>query len=199
MHENQPYPPSLSGFGKLRFGKTSYLLTCVKPASTKPDPPPLFDCKIFDGAAVVHALPSTTVSTFDSHAENVFIPFSLNHLQSSKRVDIVWDVYKANSIKDSTREKRVKGQRRKVTGDTKIPPNWKAFLQDNTNKKELFALLTSRVSNFHFSENKEVNITSDERVVSSIGQSTDIQRCVGPWVSRHKNCCTCSTRVEQRM
>jgi len=88
-------------------------------------------------------------------------------------VDIVWDTHKANSIKDSTREKRGKGQRRKVTGDTKIPPNWKAFLQDNTNKKELFALLTSRVSNFQFTENKEVNITSDESVVSSRG-STDI-------------------------
>jgi len=56
--------------------------------------------------------------------------------------------------------KRGKGLRRKVTGDTKIPPNWKAFLQDN-NKKELFALLTSRVSNFQFPENKEVNIISD--------------------------------------
>jgi len=42
-------------------------------------------------------------------------------------------MYKANSIKDSTREKRGKGQKRKVTGDTKIPSNWKAFLQDNTN------------------------------------------------------------------
>jgi len=153
MHENQPYPPSLSEFGKLRFGEKSDLFS-----------------------AVVRAHPSTTVSTFDSYAENVFISFILNHLQSSKRVDIVWDMYKANSIKDSTREKRGKGQRRKVTDDTKIPPNWKAFLQDNTNKKELFALLTTRVSNFQFPENKEVNITSEESVVSSRG-SADIQRC----------------------
>ena len=152
-------------------------MTCVKPASTKqPDPPPLYDCKIFDGAAGVHALPSKSVSTFDSYAGNVFIPFILNHLQSGKRVDIVWDTYKVNSIKDSTREKRGKGQRRKVTVDTKIPPNWKAFLQGNTNKKELLAILTSRVSNFQFPENKEVNITSDESVVSCKG-FTDIQRC----------------------
>jgi len=141
---------------------------------TKPDSPPLYDCKIFDRAGVVHALPSTTVSTCDSHAENVFIPFFLNHLQSSKRVDIVWDTYKTNSINDSTRRKRGKGQRRKITGDTKIPPNWRTFLQDNTNKKGLFALLTSRVSNFQFPENRKVNITSDESVVSSRG-STDIQ------------------------
>jgi len=113
MYENQPYPASLSEFGKLRFGKKSDLLTCVKPASTKqPDPPPLYDCKIFDGPAVVHALPSTTVSTFDSYAENFFIPFILNHLQSSKRVDIVWDTYKAHSIKDSTgREVRVREEK----------------------------------------------------------------------------------------
>jgi len=108
----------------------------VKPTNTKqPVPPSLYDCKIFDGAAVVHALPSRTVSIFDSYAENVFIPFILNHLQSSKRVGTVWDMCKANSIKDSTREKRGKGRGRKVTGDYKIPPNWKALLQDNTKKK----------------------------------------------------------------
>lgn len=39
-----------------------------------------------------------------------------------------------------------------VTGETKIPPNWKAVLQNNTNKKELFALLTNRVADFVFSE-----------------------------------------------
>jgi len=74
MHENQPYPPSLSEFGKLRFGKKSDLLMCVKPAHTEQsNPPSFYDCKTFDEAGVVHALPSTTVSTFDSYAENVFI------------------------------------------------------------------------------------------------------------------------------
>ena len=62
-----------------------------------------------------------------------------------------------------------------MTGEAKIPPNWNAFLQDNINKKELFGLLTSRVANFQFPENKEVNITSDEFVVTSRG-SSDMQR-----------------------
>ena len=91
-------------------------------------------------------------------------------------MDIVWDTYKASSIKDSTREKRGNGQRRKVTGESKIPTNWNAFLQDHTKKKELFALLTSGVANFQFPENKEVNITSKEFVVTS-GGSSDMQRC----------------------
>jgi len=63
-----------------------------------------------------------------------------------------------------------------VTGETNIPPNWNAFLQDNTNKKELLALLTIRVANFQFPENKEVNITSEDFVVTSRG-SSDMQRC----------------------
>ena len=44
VHENQPYPPSLSEFRKLRFGKKSDLLTCItKPASSAEQlNPPLF-------------------------------------------------------------------------------------------------------------------------------------------------------------
>ena len=141
----------------------SDLLTCVKPVSTEqPNPPPFYDCKIFDRAAVVYALPSTTVSTFDSSAENVFIPFMLIYLQSGKRVDIVWDTYKTNSIKDSTRDQDSSKLEHVSVGQYK--------------QEKLFALLTSRVSNFQFPENKEVNITSDESVVTSRG-SSDMQRC----------------------
>ena len=75
-------------------------------------------------------------------------------------MDNVWDTYKAYSIKDSTREKRGNGQRRNVTGETKTLPNCNA----TEIKLTCFALLTSRVSNFQFPENKEVNITSAEFV-----------------------------------
>lgn len=175
QHRSGDLEDFFSEFGNLRLGKKSDLLKCIKPAEQS-EPPSSYDCKIFDGAAVVHALPTATVTTFNSYAEEIFIPFIVSHLQSTKRVDIVWDKYKENSIKNTTREKRGKGQRRKVTEDTKIPANWKGFLQDNSNKKELFSLLTNKVANFNFSEDKEVNITSDESVVSSKG-STDMQRC----------------------
>jgi len=85
--ENQPYPPSLSEFGNLRLGKKSVLLACVKPAE-QPGPPPVYDCKIFDGAATVHALPSSTVSTFNSYAEHIFSPFIVNHLQTSNELTL---------------------------------------------------------------------------------------------------------------
>ena len=43
-----------------------------------------------------------------------------------------------------------------MTGETKIPPNCKAFLQNDTNEKEFFALLTNRIADFQFPEDKEV-------------------------------------------
>ena len=100
----------------------------------------------------------TGVITFDDYAENVFIPHICN--QSSRRVDVVWDTYVCGSLKDSTREKRGKGIRRKVSGATKVPPNWMQFLRDSVNKEELFAFLTNKVAEYNWPENKRVYITS---------------------------------------
>ena len=79
-------------------------------------------------------------------------------------------------MKESTREKRDEGQRRKVASETKLPSKWKMFLQDTTNKEELFSLLTEKVKDFKFPENKDVNMTSEENVFSS-SKSSDMQRC----------------------
>ena len=67
-------------------------------------------------------------------------------LKNSDMIDIVWDTYVANSLKESTREKRGKGVRRKVNSQTKLPTNFPDFLRDPRNKTELFALLTEKVA-----------------------------------------------------
>ncbi len=114
-HENHPYPPSLSDRGKLRQGKKSDLLS-VLIQETQTEPPVLFDVKILDGAAVVHFLSTTGITTFNDYASSVFTPHIMKNLDSSKRVDVVWDTYIVNSIKESVRERRGKGTRRKVRG-----------------------------------------------------------------------------------
>ena len=73
-----------------------------------------FDVKVLDGAAVVHSLSTTSITTFDQYASSVFIPHIMKHLETSARVDVVWDTYLTSSIKRSTREKCGKGIRRKV-------------------------------------------------------------------------------------
>ena len=81
------------------------------------------------------------------YADNVFINF-IPHLESqlrdTKRVDVVWDEYRPDSLKEGNREK--KRVRRKVLGDTKLPGNWNVFLRDPINRKELFEFLSSKVA-----------------------------------------------------
>lgn len=172
-HENQQYPPSLSDFGKLRFGKKSDLLSCLE-SQQQPSPPSTFDTKVFDGAVIVHALPVLPATTFAEYADKVFLPYINSQLQTCDRIDVVWDDYRPASLKEAVREKRGKGARKKVSEQTKLPRNWNNFLHDPANKQELFTLLSKKVQHFQYPEDKVVVITNGEQVLSS---SHQMQRC----------------------
>ena len=174
-HEIQSFPPSLSDFGKLHLPSTkSDLLRCIEQPEQS-EPPSTYDCKVMDGAVIVHSLP-TNVSTFHDYADRIFIPSLEKQVQSTSRLDVVWDIYTPHSLKESTREKRGKGVRRKVSGETKLPGNWVDFLRDSMNKKELFAFLTSKVAQFSWPPDKAVYVTSEQGVVS-IGDNSAMQNC----------------------
>ena len=108
----------------------------------------------------MHALPVSSVATFSEYADSRFLPFLENHLKSTKRIDVVWDEYRVASLKESAREKRGKGVRRKVAGHVKLPQNWQAFLEDSSNKNELFDVLTKQVETASFPADRVVYITS---------------------------------------
>ena len=102
-HENQHSPPALSEHGKLRIpSKKSDLLECMN-ISTSTEPPSSYHVKVVDGPAIVHALPTKQVKTFDDYCETVSLPWITHMLQNSDRIDIVWDAYKANSLFESTK------------------------------------------------------------------------------------------------
>ena len=88
------------------------------------------DCKVFDGAAVVHMLPTKLASTFTEYADKVFLSWMKQQLTNSRRKDIIWDQYIADSLKETTREKRGKGIRKKVKRQTKLPIDFQKFLKD---------------------------------------------------------------------
>ena len=153
--------PHPSEFGNLRIPTAkSDLLGCLPGCSEQHNPPTHFDCKILDGAVIVHCLPTVVMATFDDYADTIFIPHLVNQLQKFERVDVVWDTYVADSLKESTRYKRGTGTRRKVSGQAKLPLNWMQFLRDSTNKTELFQFLTEKVSRFEFPADKSLAITS---------------------------------------
>jgi len=134
-HEIQSFPPTLSDLGKIHLPNTkSDVLKCLELSDTT-DPPSTFDCIVLDGAVIVHLLPTEAVSTFNEYADKVYIPYMSRQLERATRVDVVWDTYIFDSLKESTREKRGKGVRRKVSGQAKLPGKWMDFLRDPNNKE----------------------------------------------------------------
>jgi len=120
------------------------------------------DCKIVDGPTIVHALPTAAVRTFDDYTYETFIPYISQQLSTVKRVDIVWDRYVSGSLKEGTREERGKGERLKFTKETRLPAKWSTFLEDSSNKNELFNFLSNAFRHTSFPEGKEIHITSGE-------------------------------------
>ena len=138
-HEIQSFPPSLSDLGKLHLPSTkSDLLKCLEQPGMA-DPPLAYDCILLDGAVIVHYLSTKTVSTFNEYADKVFIPYIIKQLQDSTRVDIVWDTYLLDSLKESTQEKRGKGVRKKSGKLNCQAAGWTSFTILLINKSYLFS------------------------------------------------------------
>ena len=148
-------------YGKLHLPSIKSELLKYIPPITQFEPLLFYDCQVLDGAAVIHFLPIAGAVTFNDYAENIFIPYLSMQLQNSKRIDVVWDTYLPDSLKestDSTREKRGKGLRRKVSDQAKLPSKWMDFLHDSKNKTELFTFLTDQISKFTFPPSKIVYV-----------------------------------------
>jgi len=111
----------LSEFGNPRSTKKSDLVKCTTKGITQTSPPESYDVKVFDGAASVHALPVSSVSTFDEYARVTFIPFVTGTLSNTPRTNIVWDDYRSESLKEATRQKRGTRVWKKVAGHVKVP------------------------------------------------------------------------------
>lgn len=166
-NENQGSPPSLSDMGKLRLCTKSALIECFDKLATSSEyDPPEVDAKILDGSVIVNLLPPKSCSTFDDYAEKVFLPYIHRNLQSTKRLDVVWDRYVANRLKNSVRQKRGSGNRIIVNSYTPVPKNWQSFLRVDQNKDELYHYLYECISSLS-TPGKELCSTQDTGIVSS--------------------------------
>jgi len=94
--------------------------------------------------------------------------FSYHTSDTNSKVLTEWmwcGTYHSSSTKESAREKRGKGIRRKVAGPNKIPGKWQEFLKDSDNKQELLAFLSEKVATAQFPDGKVVLITSGQKVL----------------------------------
>ena len=129
-------PPSLSDMVDLRHGTKSNSVSCVESlmAVQQTDMPDV-DAKLLMGL-VVNILSPKASSTSNDYAANVFLPYLIKLLQTSARVDAVWDRYIEGSLKSSTRGKRDSGSRIIFKSTTPAPKNWQIFLRVDENKTE---------------------------------------------------------------
>ena len=173
LHMKYSPSPSLSDYRKLRLPNTkSDLLKCLEQPGQS-EPPSTYDCKLLDGAVIVHCLLISAVSTFHEYADRVFIPHIEKQLQEAVRMDVVRDTYIRDSLKASAREKRGKGVRRKVSGETKLLDKWMDFLCDQLTRR---SFLPSKVEDFNWHPTKAVYVTSGQ-AVATVGASISMQNC----------------------
>ena len=55
-----------------------------------------------------YAVPLGTSVTFSEYTEKLFIPFFVSQLRSCDRVDVVWDSYRADSMKEARKKRKEK-------------------------------------------------------------------------------------------
>ena len=80
-------------------------------------------------------------------------------------MDIVFDVYKEDRLKEGKRKTRGKGVRIKVFLNTRLPKSWPLFLNDADNKSELFSLLAEDSKSLTVPPNKQLIVSSGDNVV----------------------------------
>jgi len=164
-HENQACPPALSDGGKLCLGTKSDLLTCFEEISDARSGAPTTTSIVLDRAAIVQMLKPAACKNFREYAQKIFIPYMSTRLQSSSRLDLVWDTYIADSLKASARAKRGK-ECRCVVAEAAMSRNWQNFLRVDTNKTQLFKFLSEAVLQWFNLKDKQLVITDGEEVCS---------------------------------
>ena len=100
------FPPSLSQYGKLRSGTKSDFLSCLEKNGPAQAQRPSVEALLLDGAAMVNMLKPGASKTIQEYSETVFLPYVTTQLKNVERVDVVWDRFLPNSLKDSARSKR---------------------------------------------------------------------------------------------
>ena len=114
QYENQQSPPSLSVNGSLRPGSKSVLIPLLEALAPATDLIPSCDGCVFDDAGLVHFLkPRIEFKSFSQYYLQQFKPYIEKVAATTKatRLDVAWDLYYENSLKNAIRENRGTGLR----------------------------------------------------------------------------------------
>ena len=106
------------------------------------------------------------------------MPYLRSVLQTAVRLDVIFDTYRTNSLKTSTREKRGKGVTCRVQGGGRLPLNWKLFLRSNRNKIEICQYIAKYISSAVQIDGKYIICTIDNKIIAyPEGDYSEIEPC----------------------
>ena len=107
----RPVHQHCSQMDVLRTRTKSDLLHCLQdliPANENVSSPTV-QVTIIDDIAIINMLRPGIAKTFQDYVTDNFVQYITSQLQHVTRLDIIWDVYMAESLKADTRSKRSKG------------------------------------------------------------------------------------------
>ena len=148
-HEILQYPPLLAEGGEMRSGTKFDLVKCFLPDSTASiiDTKPKAAEVVLECSVLLDLVKPKKNQLFEDYSFELFYPQICKYQQLcvAYSVDVVFDTYKENILKMTSRVKRREGVSRKVQEISVAPKNWKGFLHLDQNKTELLRFLCKTV------------------------------------------------------
>ena len=120
---------------------------------------------LLDGSYIAQSHKPKAVKTIGEYIESTFVQLINKYLIHYGRVDLLFDRYFSDSIKNVTRNNRGDGGRFHIVSTTPIPRNWKTFMRNSENKTELFRLIAKYAENIIPPPDKQFICTIDDKVV----------------------------------
>ena len=94
---------------------------------------------------MVNTTPPRTFKTFEDYDREDILPKIKFYGATYKIVDVAFGVYRKSTLKGEANMRRAQGIRRRVTGTSNTPTNWRSFLRGDDNKTELCQFLADRI------------------------------------------------------
>ena len=105
-YETRRDPPALAKNGEIRSGNKAELLTCFKDLVKTTNEVPNVDASVLEGPVIVNMTKPGKEKTFREYAEQLIVPKIQSELDRCKRVDVVFDTYRKDSLISTTHRKR---------------------------------------------------------------------------------------------
>ena len=162
------YPVALSEYGKLRKTDKFLFLDClekmIEPCYSAPGN---MEMLAIDGAAFVHMNPPRQSKTFKDYCEVEIANRVKKVVPRLDRVDLIFDVYRDDSVKSETRDRRGSTFKISVKDSTPMVKDFKKFLLHNDNKTQLFSRIADAMSQCLQGIPTTIISTKDAEVVSN--------------------------------